>query len=89
MPNPPKWYAPLIKAVRAAAFFVAHALLATLVIGLISAVRWVLRYLGEPMLFGWIPLGYIFDAMDAATLLVFIPFAIIEAVRVFREKSDG
>ena len=51
MPNPKKWYAPLVKALRAAAFFVAHALLAALIIGLISAVKWVLQYLGEPVLF--------------------------------------
>jgi hypothetical protein len=40
---------------------------------------------GDPKLFGWIPLSYVFDVMDAAALAVFIPFGVLEAVRVFRE----
>jgi hypothetical protein len=79
------WYAPLGKAIRAATFFVAHAALAILIIGLVSLVKIVLRWLGDPKLFDWVPLSYVFDVMDALALLVFIPFGASEAIKVFRE----
>jgi hypothetical protein len=85
MPNPPPWHAPLTKALRAATFFVAHSCLALIIIALVAVVKAALRWLGEPELFGLIPLSYVFDAMDATALAVFIPFGVIEAIRVFRE----
>jgi hypothetical protein len=83
--DPLPWYAPLTKALRAAAFFIAHAFLAVLIIGLVAVVKLALNWMGDPKLFGWIPLGYVFDAMDATALAVFIPFGALEAIRVFRE----
>jgi hypothetical protein len=88
VPNPLPWYAPLIKALRAAAFFVAHTFLAILIIGLVSLLKAALQWLGDPKLFDWMPLSYVFDMMDATALIVFICFGTLEAVRVFRESSD-
>jgi len=85
VPNPLPWHAPLTKALRAAAFFIAHTLLAVLIIALVAVVKAALHWLGDPKLFGYIPLSYVFDAMDATALAVFIPFGTIEAIRVFRE----
>jgi len=59
--------------------------LAIVIIVLISLVRAALNWLGEPKLFDWIPLSYVFDAMDATALAVFITFGVVEAIRVFRE----
>jgi hypothetical protein len=36
-------------------------------------------------LFDWVPLGYVVDAMDACVLVVFLAFAVIDAVSVFRD----
>jgi hypothetical protein len=85
VPKPLPWHAPLTKALRAAAFFVAHAFLAILIIGLVAIVKVVLHWLGDPKLFDLIPISYVFDAMDATALAVFIPFGASEAIRVFRE----
>ena len=85
MPNPLPWHAPLTKALRAATFFFGHACLAIVIIVLISLVRAALNWLGEPKLFDWIPLSYVFGAMDATALAVFITFGVVEAIRVFRE----
>lgn len=85
MPKQLPWHAPLTKALRAAAFFVAHAFLAILILGLVAIVKEALHWLGDPKLFDWVPLSYVFDVMDATALIVFIPFGIIEAIRVFRE----
>jgi hypothetical protein len=85
MSGPTPWHAPLIRAFRAATFFAAHACLAVIIIGLVTLVKAAVQWMGDPKLFDWIPLSYIFDAMDVATLCVFLVFAVIEAVRVFRE----
>ncbi len=85
MSNLLPWHAPLTKALRAAAFFVAHTFLAILIIGLVALVKVALHWLGDPKLFEWIPLSYVFDVMDATALAVFIPFGVVEAVRVFKE----
>ena len=85
MPSPPPWYAPILKALRAAAFFIAHAVLAILIIALVSLVQAVFRRLGDPELFGLIPLTYVFDVMDVAILGVFIFYGVAEAIKVFRE----
>jgi hypothetical protein len=79
------WHAPITKALRAAAYFVAHAAVALVIIGAISLVRAACQWLGDPKLFDLIPLVYLFDAMELAALAVFIPCGVIEAYRVFRE----
>jgi hypothetical protein len=85
VPNQLPWYAPIVKAIRAGTFFVAHAFLAILFMVLVAGVKQVLHWLDDPKLFDWVPLSYIFDAMDAMALVVFLLFGTIEAIRVFRE----
>jgi hypothetical protein len=85
MSDQPPWYGPVIKALRAAVFFIAHACLAVVIIGLVAVVKAVVSWLGDPKLFGLVPLSWVFDAMDATALVVFIPFGVIEAIRVFKE----
>jgi hypothetical protein len=41
--------------------------------------------LGDPILFGKIPLRWFFDVMDVAILFFFITFGIVEAIAAFRE----
>ena len=83
------WYAPFIKALRAGAYVAAHLLVAAALIGAIYAIQLLLRYIGDPKLFDWIPIRYIFDAMDAGILVAFIVFGIVDAILVFREDAKG
>ena len=85
MPTGERWSAPFIRAARAGAFIASHALIAVVLIVAISAVKGAIGWFGDTKLFGVLPLGYLFDAMDAAILLVFMVFGLIEAIRVFRE----
>jgi hypothetical protein len=78
------WYAPLVKAGRAGVYFFAHVLLASALIGVIYLIQLLLVTIGDPKLFDWIPLRYIFDAMDIGILAAFILFGIIEAYLVFK-----
>ncbi len=82
------WYKPFERALRAAAYLVAHALLALLIIGLIAAVQHVLALDGDPKLLDILPMRYIFDAMDLLILATFMIFGTIEVVRAFRESDD-
>ncbi len=84
MPTSP-WYAPFIRLLRAAAYITSHTLVALILIGAITLVEGWIHTLGDPILFGEIPLRWFFDAMDVAILLVFLTFGTIEAVRAFRE----
>ena len=83
------WYHPLVKAVRAGAFLLAHALIAVVLIGLLTLVSKVVEYTGDHRLFGRVPISFIFDVMDCAILLVFVVFGVIEAVEAFRGSADG
>jgi hypothetical protein len=53
------------RAFRAAAFIVVHVGLALLIIAGIYIIQLGLLWLGDPKLFDWVPLRYVFDAMDA------------------------
>ena len=78
------WYAPLITALKAAIFLAAHLLLAAGLIGAVWAIQWLLAEAGDPKLFDWIPLRYMFDVMDAGILAVFIWYGVGGAIDVFR-----
>jgi hypothetical protein len=58
---------------------------ALLLIGAITLVEGWIHALGDPILFGRIPLRWFFDAMDVGVLLVFLTSGTIEAIRAFRE----
>jgi len=81
------WYAPFIKAVRAGTYLAAHVIVASVPIGAIYVVQRLLTYIGDPKLFDWVPIRYIFDAMDAGILVAFIVFGTIEAIRVFHGQT--
>ena len=81
------WYAPFIRALRAGIYLATHVLVAAILIGAIYVVQWLLGYAGDPKLFDWIPIRYIFDAMDAGILITFIVFGTIEAVRAFQGNT--
>jgi hypothetical protein len=82
------WYYPFKKAFRSGCYLVAHALVAFLIIGLSEAIKRALLWDGDPKLFDFVPLRYIFDAVDIGILAVFLIFGTIEAIRVFRENED-
>jgi hypothetical protein len=70
---------------RATAYITSHTLVALLLVGAITLVeRWI-HQLGDPILFGKVPLRWFFDAMDVAILFVFITFGVVEAITAFRE----
>lgn len=82
------WYRPFKNAFRSGCYLLAHALVAIMLIGLIAIVKWILVEAGDPKLFDFCPLRYIFDAVDVAVLCVFLVFGIREAIKVFRENED-
>ena len=79
------WYAPFIRLLRATSYITSHTFVALLLVGAITLVeRWI-HEVGDPILFGRVPLRWFFDVMDVAILVVFITFGIIEAIRAFKE----
>jgi hypothetical protein len=82
------WYRPLRRAIWPACYLVAHALVALLIIGLISFIQYVLKFDGDPKLFDVVPLRYLFDVMDIAILLLFLVFGTLEGIQVFRETDN-
>jgi hypothetical protein len=83
---PERWYSAFQKALRWGSFIAAHALVAMLLLGAVALIQWLVLQLGEPKLFGIIPLGYVFDSMDLGILIAFIVIGTAEAIVVFRRK---
>jgi hypothetical protein len=83
------WYGPFFQALRAGAYFAAHVLIAAALIGAIYVIQWLLVQIGDPKLFDWIPIRYIFDAMDFGILVAFVVFGVVEAFLVFQEHARG
>ena len=81
----PSWSAPFFRLLRATAYITSHTVVALILIGAITVVEEWIHRVGDPILFGKVPLRWFFDAMDVAILLVFITFGVIEAIRAFRE----
>ena len=55
---------------------------------LITAIEIVAGWLhrtGDPKLWEWVPVLYLFDTMDLAILIAFIWYGTAEAIRAFRE----
>lgn len=82
------WSYPFKKAFKAACYLVAHFLVATLIIAMMAGVQHVLALDGDPKLFDFCPVRYIFDGVDIAILAVFVVFGTKEAIEVFRENDD-
>lgn len=83
------WYAPFIKAANAGAYLVAHVFVALILIGAIFVIQLLLQAIGDPKLFDWLPLRYIFDGMDLGILAAFLLFGTVGAYYVFREQYQG
>ena len=81
------WYDSASKAVRWGIFILCHAIVASVLIGAIHVVQWLVVLTGDHKLFDVIPLRYVFDGMDAGILLAFVVLGTMEAVRVFREQG--
>jgi len=82
-----RWYAPFIRLLRAAAYLTSHTLVALLLIGAITVVEELIHRVGDPILFGRVPLHWFFDAMDVTILLVFMVFGTIEGIRAFENED--
>ncbi|MBV1705540.1 MAG: hypothetical protein KGI57_08810 [Hyphomicrobiales bacterium] len=82
------WYRPFQRAFRATCYLVAHTLVALVIIAIVEVIRHAINAFGDPRLLDFLPLSYIFDAVDIAQLLVFLIFGTREAIREFRGEPD-
>ncbi len=82
------WYRRFGRAFRAGTFLVAHALLALLLIGAIAVVKRAVIWDGDPKMFDFLPIRYIFDGVDLLLLATFMVFGTNEAIEVLRENDD-
>jgi len=87
MGNQEPWFGSLERAFRAALALVGHLALGLLMLGGIWVTEHWFRWLwgeAEPMLYGRVPLRYLFDTMDVAILIVFTVWGAWEAHRQLR-----
>jgi hypothetical protein len=78
----------LTKALRAAVIVVGHALIAAALVVSASGVEHLIRYLNEGhdlLIYGQLPMSYLFQTIDIAMIGVFGVFGVIEAVKIMRE----
>ena len=80
------WWAVFLKAFRAAVAFFTHAILAVVLIACILLVERALNLseIGNHLLVGAVPVGYLFDLIDAAVIIVCGIFGIIDVARELR-----
>jgi hypothetical protein len=79
---------PLIQAGAAATFLFAHTLIMTLFIVCIYGIEELIKFLwgvNEPVLFGFLPLAYVFQAIDLGVIAVFGYRGILAAYKAFEE----
>jgi hypothetical protein len=77
-----------LRPLRAAAFFLTHAFLASVLILTIYGVRRLCLFLwggDEPVMLGVIPLEYPFDAIDLGVIAIFGIRGLLAAYRALRE----
>jgi hypothetical protein len=79
------WHAPITKAFRAGLFLACHTFVALALISSVYVVHGWLETLGNPKMFGVIPVGFVFDAVDLTVLVFFMWYGVKEARKVFRE----
>jgi len=82
------WYRPFVRALRAAAYLVAHAMLALLLIAAISVIQRALIRTGDPKLFDFLPERYMFDSVDIAIFAISLVYGIVDAIKAFSENDD-
>jgi hypothetical protein len=79
---------PIIKAAAAAAFLLVHTFLAALFIVCVYGIEKLIADLWgvqEPLLFGRVPLAYVFHAIDLGVLAVFGFRGILAANKAFKD----
>jgi hypothetical protein len=79
----------LVWAFGAAVVIVAHFVLAALLIVLVWGSEQLLGLLwgeADPLLFDSVPLKYLFHAIEAAIIVLFGIYGIIEAIKTFRRR---
>jgi len=79
------WHSPLAKAFKAGLYLACHAFIAAMTIVGVSMIHALLDLVGNPKLFGALPVSYIFDVMDVAILVMFLISGTKAAICVFRE----
>ena len=82
------WYEPLVHALRATTFLLAHTFLAFVLATIFELMnRWLAFIAGgkEILLFDRVPLRYLFDAMDTGIFLVFLWYGLLSAIKAFRD----
>ena len=82
------WHRSFKKGIAWGSYVAAHALVTVVLICVIAGIQRLLIWIGDPKLFDWVPLRYIFDVVDLGILAAFIFFGTREAVHVFREQDD-
>jgi hypothetical protein len=84
--------ASVLRAIRAAVALISHTGLVALVLFAIKALEVLTHDLWgveQPVLFGKLPLQFIFDTMDGSVLTVFGYYGVSEAIRAFQDRFDG
>jgi hypothetical protein len=84
-----KWYAPLAKARRALIEWAAHLLVVVGILLGIRAVEEIIHRLwqsNDRLLFGRLPLSYVFDAADLAVLIGFLSYGVFCVIAAYMEK---
>ena len=79
-----RWWAPLRRAFRAAVALIGHLFISLVLIACFWAIEQTIKWLwhgAEPLLYGRVPLKYLFDTLDVAVFAVFIVWGVIEAHR--------
>jgi hypothetical protein len=84
------FWAPLYWPTRAALVLLGHVLLSGILVtciwGTARYVHWLYEPHGVPKLYGWIPLEWAFDTMDAGVLVLFLVWGLIEANRALQRR---
>ncbi len=86
-PRPVPWDDPIKRVGLASLVLVCHSVMAALIITLIWGFEAYNHWLNgnQPrLLFGILPLSYLFDGMDLGVICVYIWYGLFETVRVFR-----
>jgi hypothetical protein len=79
---------PLIRAAAAALFLLVHTMLATLIILGVFGIERLIKYLwgvDKPLLFGFVPLEYLFQVIDVGVVGTFGYRGILAAYRAFED----
>ena len=82
------WYSHFQLALRWGSYVAAHGLVTIVLLAVIVGIQWIVIAIGDPKLFDWIPLRYLFDVMSLGIMFCFLVFGTLEAIRVFREQRD-